>query len=56
MPGLSILKQTRVYQEAQEEILEKTVPLLLESGMTIERIAAKLGFPVETIQRFVPQN
>lgn len=53
---LTDLRQTRVYQEAQEEILEKTVPLLLQTGMTVEQIAAQLGFPVETIQRFVPQN
>lgn len=56
MLGLGDLKQTRAYQEAQEEVLEKTVPLLLQSGMTVEQIAAQTGFPVETIQRFVPQN
>lgn len=56
MLGLSDLKQTRVYQEAQEEVLEKTVPLLLQAGMTTEQIAAQLNFPVETIQRFVPQT
>lgn len=56
MLGLSDLKQTRVYQEAREEVLEKTVPLLLQSGMTVEQIATQLGFPVETVQRFVPQT
>jgi predicted transposase YdaD len=56
MLGLSDLKQTRVYQEAQEEVLEKTVPLLLQAGMSVEQIATQLNFPVETIQRFVPQT
>ncbi len=56
MLGLSDLKQTRVYQEAQEEVLEKTVPLLIHSGMSVEQIAAQLGFSPETIQRFVPQK
>lgn len=56
MLRLSDLKQTRVYQEAQEEILEKTVPLLLQKGMTVEQIAQHFNLTVEAVQRFVPQN
>lgn len=64
MLGLSELKQTRVYQEAEQagkeekqaEMLEITVPLLLEKGMTIEEIAQRYNLTVETIQRFAPQN
>lgn len=60
MLGLSELKQTRVYQEAQEEkqdqLLEMTVPLLLEKGMTVEEIAQHYKLSIKTIQRFVPQN
>lgn len=64
MLGLSELKQTRVYQEAEQagkeekqaEMLEITVPLLLEKGMTIEEIAQRYSLTVETIQRFASQN
>ena len=60
MLGLGDLKQTRVYQEAQEEkqteMLEKMVPLLLESGVTVEQIAERLSLPIETIQPFVPKT
>lgn len=64
MLGLSELKQTRVYQEAEQagkekkqtEMLAITVPLLLEKGMTIEEIAQHYNLPIETIQRFAPQN
>lgn len=60
MLGLGDLKQTRVYQEAQEEkqdqLLEMTVPLLLEKGMTVEEIAQHYKLSIETVQKFVPQN
>lgn len=60
MLGLADLKQTRVYQEAQEEkqgeMLEKIVPKLLQRGMTIEEIAEDLELPVETIQPFASQT
>jgi predicted transposase YdaD len=60
MLGLGDLKQTRVYQEAQEEkqaeMLEKMVPLLLESGVTVEQIAERLNLPIETVQPFVPKT
>lgn len=53
---LDELKKTRVYQEAQEEVFEKTIPLLLQSGMTVEQIVVQTGYSVETIQQFVPKN
>lgn len=60
MLGLTELKETRVYQEAQEEkqaeMLTKMVPKLLRRGMTIEEIAADLELPVDIIQPFVPQS
>lgn len=56
MLGLSELKQTRVYQEAQEEkqdeMLRMTVPLLIERGMTVEEIAQHYKLPIESVQRF----
>jgi predicted transposase YdaD len=60
MLGLGDLKQTRAYQEAREqeriEMLEKMVPLLLESGVTVEQIAMRLNLPIEAIQPFVPET
>jgi predicted transposase/invertase (TIGR01784 family) len=64
MLGLAELKQTRVYQEAeqageekkQEEMLRLTVPLLVEKGMTVAEIAQHYKLSVETVQRFVQSN
>lgn len=56
MLGLGDLKQTRVYQEAQEEMLIKMVPKLLKRGLTVEQIAEDLEISVETIQTFVSQS
>jgi predicted transposase/invertase (TIGR01784 family) len=64
MLGLGDLKQTRVYQEAEQageekkqaEMLEKMVPKLLGRGMTVEEIAGDLELPVAVIQPFVPQK
>jgi len=57
MLGLGDLKQTRAYQEAQnekrDEMLQITVPLLLKKGMTVEEIAQCYSLPIETIQRFM---
>jgi len=61
MWGLGDLKRTRAYQEAeqagrdekQEQMLQITVPLLLEKGMTVEEIAQRYSLPIDTIQRFV---
>ena len=57
MLGLSI-EQTRVYQEAKEEgrqeereeLLAATVPLLLQTGMTIEQIAEQIRVDVEVVR------
>jgi predicted transposase YdaD len=58
MLGLSI-EQTRVYQEAKEEgrqeereeLLAATVPLLLQTGMTIEQIAEQIRVDVEVVRQ-----
>ncbi|MBN8559395.1 MAG: hypothetical protein J0L70_02610 [Leptolyngbya sp. UWPOB_LEPTO1] len=60
MWGRDDLKKTRTYQAAREEerdeMVEKMVPKLLKRGLTIAEIAEDLELPVETIQRFIPQN
>ena len=59
MLGLT-LEQTRVYQEAKaegrEEILRVAVPLLLKTGMTVERIAQQLNVDVEAVQSAAQQS
>lgn len=68
MWGQADLKKTRAYQEAEQEgyragqeevrqeMLQITVPLLLEKEMTIEEIAQYFKLSIETIQKFIPQN
>lgn len=64
MLGLGDLRQTRVYQEALEEgeirgrLLEKleTVPKLLATGLTVNKIAEVLGLSVEEVRQAVQQQ
>ena len=68
MLGLSELKQTRVYQQALEEGLEQgleqgrqegklaAVPLLLETGMTVEQIAQRLGVDLQAVRQAAQQQ
>ncbi|MEW5860402.1 MAG: Rpn family recombination-promoting nuclease/putative transposase [Cyanobacteriota bacterium] len=51
MFGLSDLKQTRVYQEAKEEGKLEAVPLLLQLGLSVERIAEELQLDVEVVRK-----
>jgi predicted transposase YdaD len=61
MLGLDNLKQTRFYQEAQQEGLEigrqqmlsRTVPVLLQAGLSIDQIATQLQVEVETVRQAV---
>jgi predicted transposase/invertase (TIGR01784 family) len=63
MFGLSELEQTKVYQEAFEEGVEKekqrqtlkTVPLLLRLGLTPEQVAQELDLNLEEVER-IAQN
>jgi len=54
MFGLSELKQTRFYQEVKEETeLEtklKTIPRLLNEGLTVEQIARILELEIEVVK------
>jgi predicted transposase/invertase (TIGR01784 family) len=62
MLGLSELRQTKVYQEAVEEGEQRgelkakleMVPVLLELGMTVEQIAARLDLEVSIVKRATP--
>ncbi|BAS55187.1 hypothetical protein NIES2135_55450 [Leptolyngbya boryana NIES-2135] len=68
MWGRDDLKKTRAYQEAEQEgrragreevrqeMLQITVSLLLEKGITIEEIAQHFKLPIETLQQFAFQK
>ncbi len=57
------LEDTRVYREAKEEgreegrmeILATTIPLLLQTGLTIEQIAQQLRVEVEMVRQLSQQ-
>ncbi len=51
MLGLSELKQTKVYQEAQLEAKLEAVPELLKEGLKLEQIARALKLPLKVIQK-----
>ncbi len=55
MLGLGDLKQTKVYQEAEQEGERKakieSVPRLLQMGLTLEQIAQGLNLPIEEVKQ-----
>ena len=51
MFGLSELKQTKVYQEAQLEAKLEAVPELLKEGLKLEQIARALKLPLKVVQK-----
>ncbi|MBE9229172.1 Rpn family recombination-promoting nuclease/putative transposase [Phormidium sp. LEGE 05292] len=48
---LSDLKQSKLYQEAKTEGKLETVPLLLELGLTVERIAQELHLDIVEVKK-----
>jgi predicted transposase YdaD len=44
------LRETRFYQEIQEETLMKILPALLEAGISISAIAKQLKMPVKRVK------
>jgi predicted transposase/invertase (TIGR01784 family) len=55
MLGLGDLKQTKVYQEAEQEgernAKIESVPRLLQMGLTLEQIAQGLNLPIEEVKQ-----
>lgn len=56
MLGLDELKQTRFYQEIEEEVLARAVPGFFKLGLTVEQIAEQLETDPETIKRIIQQQ
>ena len=51
MFGLTEWRQTRFYQEVQEETKLKAIPRLLKMGLTVEQIAEALELKIEKVQQ-----
>jgi len=50
MLGVDDLKQTRFYQEVEEEVKWKVLSKMLESGFDLETIAQCLDLPIEVVK------
>ena len=51
MLNLSLIKHTKVYQEAKEEGKLEVVPKLLQRGLSLQEIAEILEVDVETVRK-----
>jgi predicted transposase YdaD len=60
MFGLTEWRQTRFYQEVQEETQLKTkleaIPRLLKMGLSVEQIAEALELNIEVVQQAIKQQ
>ncbi|MDB9431335.1 hypothetical protein PN482_21195 [Microcystis aeruginosa CS-555/01A07] len=53
MFNLTEWKQTKFYQEAEEEGKLETIPLLIRLGLNEEQIARELNLRVEIVCQFI---
>ncbi len=51
MLGLDLIKNTRVYQEAQQNAKLETVPRLLKMGLTLKQVAEALDLDIEVVRQ-----
>ena len=60
MFGLTEWRQTRFYQEVQEEVQEETklntIPRLLKMGLSVEQIAEALELKIEVVQQAIEKQ
>ena len=56
MLGLDLIKNTRVYQEAQQDAKLETVPRLLKMGLTLEQVAEALDLDIEVVRIAAPKQ
>ncbi|WP_234300995.1 DUF2887 domain-containing protein [Sphaerospermopsis aphanizomenoides] len=56
MFGLTEWQQTRFYQEVAEETKLKTIPRLLNEGLTVEQIARILELDIEVVQQVITKQ
>ena len=51
MFGLTEWRQTKFYQEVQEETKLEAIPRLLKMGLSVEQIAEALELKIEVVQQ-----
>ncbi len=51
MLGLDLIKNTRVYQEAQQDAKLEILPRLMKMGLTLEQVAEALNLDVEVVRQ-----
>jgi predicted transposase YdaD len=51
MFGLTEWRQTRFYQEIEEETKLETIPRLLKMGLSVEQIAEALELKIEVVRQ-----
>ena len=56
MFGLTEWQKTRFYQEVEEETKLKTIPRLLNEGLTVEQIARILELDIEVVKQAIKQQ
>ena len=56
MFGLTEWRQTRFYQEVEQETKLKTVPRLLNMGLSVEQIAQALELEVEVVRKAIEKQ
>jgi predicted transposase YdaD len=56
MFGLTEWQKTRFYQEVEEETKLKTIPRLLNEGLTVEQIARIFELDIEVVKQAIKQQ
>ena len=56
MFGLTEWQQTRFYQEIEEHTKLKTIPRLLNEGLTVEQIAGILELDIEVVKQAITKE
>ncbi|WP_041233148.1 hypothetical protein [Cylindrospermum stagnale] len=56
MFGLTKWRQTRFYQEVQEETKLETIPRLLREGLSVEQIARVLELKIEVVRQAIEKQ
>ncbi len=56
MFGLTEWRQTRFYQEVEEETKLETIPRLLKMGLSVEQIAEALELKIEVVRQAIKQQ
>ena len=56
MFGLTEWRQTKFYQEVEEETKLEAIPRLLKMGLSVEQIAEALELKIEVVQQAIEKQ